>query len=99
MIAEIGRANGLDLYSENNGAIHRLVSKVLAGQADPSSFAKAAGEAQEPLDASANVWMPIYSQNNHDPKLQPYLRQGCPFVLRILGGNVTDLLGQQCPAR
>jgi poly(beta-D-mannuronate) lyase len=46
MLAELGEANGLDLYAEHQGAIHRLVNFCLAGLEDPSLLEKRTGVAQ-----------------------------------------------------
>ena len=46
MLAELGAANGLDLYPVNNGAIHRLVKFSVAGRLDPSIIEKRTGVPQ-----------------------------------------------------
>jgi poly(beta-D-mannuronate) lyase len=46
MIAELGAADGLDLYAEDHGAIHRLVAFDLAGLEDPTAIEKRTGIAQ-----------------------------------------------------
>ncbi len=46
MLAELGEANGIDLYAENHGSIHRLVRFCKEGLLDPGGVAKAAGVAQ-----------------------------------------------------
>ncbi len=43
MLAEFGEANGLDLYAEDKGAIHRLVNFCLAGLEDPAMVEKKTG--------------------------------------------------------
>jgi poly(beta-D-mannuronate) lyase len=45
-LAELGEANDLQLYDENNGAIHRLVSFCLAGLEDPTILQMRTGVAQ-----------------------------------------------------
>jgi poly(beta-D-mannuronate) lyase len=40
MMAELGEANGIDLYSENGGALHRLVKFCVAGLEDPAILQK-----------------------------------------------------------
>lgn len=57
MIAEMAEANGLDLYSYNNGAIHRLVRLCIAGLEDPSLFARATGAAQEDADVTSGIYI------------------------------------------
>lgn len=46
MLAELGEANGMDLYLENNRALHRLVKFCLAGLEDPTILEKQTGVAQ-----------------------------------------------------
>jgi poly(beta-D-mannuronate) lyase len=46
MLAELGEANGLDLYAEDKGAIHRLVNFCIAGLEDPTLLQKRTGVAQ-----------------------------------------------------
>jgi poly(beta-D-mannuronate) lyase len=46
ILAELGAANGLDLYAEQNGAIHRLVNFCVAGMEDPVSLEARSGAAQ-----------------------------------------------------
>ncbi len=55
MIAELAEANGLDLYSYRNGAIHRLVQLCAAGLENPAIFANATGVPQEDFDATAGT--------------------------------------------
>jgi poly(beta-D-mannuronate) lyase len=47
MLAELGHANGFDLYAEREGAIHRLVKFDVAAMKDPSLIAKRTGEEQD----------------------------------------------------
>ena len=55
MIAEMAEANGLDLYSYKNGAIHRLVRVCIAGLQNPGIFQKAAGAVQEDADVTSGI--------------------------------------------
>ncbi len=43
IIAELGEANGINLYAERDGAIHRLVAFNMAGMKDPSPIAARTG--------------------------------------------------------
>lgn len=47
MIAAFGRANGLDLPAEGNGALTRLATRTLAGVDDPKVFEAKTGKRQE----------------------------------------------------
>jgi poly(beta-D-mannuronate) lyase len=46
MLAELGEANGVDMYNMNHGAIHRLVKFDLAALQDPAIIAKRTGVQQ-----------------------------------------------------
>ena len=46
MLAELGEANGIDLYAEENGALHRLVKFCVDGMEDPAILEKRTGVAQ-----------------------------------------------------
>lgn len=55
MLAELGEANGIDMYSQKKGAIHRLVDFDVAGMKDPTIIAKRMGVQQ-------NVSLPFSGQ-------------------------------------
>jgi len=46
LLAELGEANDIDLYAEDNGAIHRLVKFCEAGLKDPTILEKRTGVSQ-----------------------------------------------------
>jgi len=46
MLAELGEANGIDLYAEENGALRRLVKFCVDGMEDPAILEKRTGVAQ-----------------------------------------------------
>ncbi|TBR40687.1 MULTISPECIES: mannuronate-specific alginate lyase [Dyella] len=52
MIAAFGKANGVDLASEGNGALKRLAERTLAGINDPQVFSAKSGYPQELEDVS-----------------------------------------------
>jgi poly(beta-D-mannuronate) lyase len=95
MLAEIGAANGLDLYGERDGALGRLVSVVLAGLANPTDFARRSGTAQEPehLSGWSVAWAEIWYARTRDKNLLPLLQRYRPMRNNWLGGNVTLAFG------
>jgi poly(beta-D-mannuronate) lyase len=99
MLAEIGAANGVELYDENNGALRRLADRVVVGMDDPGSFEKLAGVAQEfPLTthpkASYIAWGEAYYARFHDPRLLKWLGSGArPLEDQRLGGDQTLAFG------
>lgn len=59
-LAELGASRGEDWYALNDGALHRLVAKTIAGLEDPSIFDKLAGVAQQrPIKLGAG-WIELY---------------------------------------
>ena len=72
MLAELGVANGLDLYPLNNGAIHRLVKFSVAGRLDTSIIEKRTGVPQNlpPLTGGLEIgWAVPYVQRFPDTQL------------------------------
>jgi poly(beta-D-mannuronate) lyase len=99
MLAEIGAANGLHLYDENDGALRRLADRVIRGMEEPRDFDRLAGVAQEfPLathpKASYVAWGEAYYARFRDPRLLKWLASGSrPFVDERLGGDQTLAFG------
>jgi poly(beta-D-mannuronate) lyase len=99
MLAEIGAANDLDLYDENDGALRRLADRVIQSVEAPASFEKLAGATQEfPLEthpkASYFAWGEAYYARFRDPRLWRWLASGLrPLVDQRLGGDQTLAFG------
>lgn len=55
ILAELGEANGVDLYGENHGALRKLVLTAASGLIDPMLFANAAGVAQNPQEGGSEA--------------------------------------------
>ena len=82
MLAELAEANGLDLYAEHDGAIHRLVNLCVAGLEDPSLFEKRTGVAQLvtlPYAGSDVGWAVPYVRRFPNPQLSALLAKA-PWV-------------------
>jgi len=82
MLAELGAANGLDLYAVNNGAIHRLVKFSVAGRLDPSIIEKRTGVPQNlpALIGGLEIgWAVPYVQRFPDPQLSAWIAKA-PWV-------------------
>lgn len=76
MIAELAEANGLDLYSFNNGAIHRLVKLCIAGMANPRIFAITTGVTQDDVDVASGMyigWAVPYVQRFPNAQLSAWI--------------------------
>lgn len=82
MLAEFGEANGLDLYAEDNGAIHRLVNFCVAGLEDPTLLQKRTGVAQVvtlPYAGSDIGWAVPYVHRFPNPQLSSLIAKA-PWV-------------------
>jgi poly(beta-D-mannuronate) lyase len=95
MLAELGEANGVDLYAEDHGAIGRLANRVIDGLRDPAPFAAAAGVAQQvrPARGPDLAWAEPYYARFHDRRLIPLLAPARPLRDDRLGGDLTAAFG------
>lgn len=95
MLAEIGRVNGVDLYTEQDCAICRLINRVADGIKDPAYFEQRTGAKQvieKNPDGRAMIWVAILSRAcPQDEKLMMLKARYQPFSGRRLGGNLTDV--------
>ena len=82
LMAELGEANGIDLYAENDGAIHRLVKFCEAGLEDPTILEKRTGVTQVvelPWSGSDIGWAVPYVRRFPDAKLSALIAKA-PWV-------------------
>jgi poly(beta-D-mannuronate) lyase len=89
LLAEFGKANGVDLYARDHGAIHRLVKVSIQGLHDPSLFAKGTGVKQEvPSVISGDQigWAPPYVRQFPNPELSRMIREAPSLSVYYLGG-------------
>jgi poly(beta-D-mannuronate) lyase len=89
MLAELGEANGLDLYAERDGAIHRLVRFNLAAMKDPSILekrAKAKQEAKPPYAGLEIGWAVPYTQRFPNADLAAMIAQAANLRFWQWGG-------------
>jgi poly(beta-D-mannuronate) lyase len=95
--AELARSRGVDLYAENNGALKRLVDRVVASLDDPSFFEKASGAKQEAFSGDGTVppnriaWLEIYQSRFPSPRIEAVLASRRPLASSGLGGDLTFL--------
>ena len=78
MLAELGEANGIDLYSENHGAIQRLAKLCEAGLLRPEIFTKATGVQQNVSDKVSGYeigWAVPYVKRYPDAQLSQWIAQ------------------------
>lgn len=89
MLAELGMPNGIDLYTENNGALKKLVEVSTHGLIDPSLFEKRTGIPQErpdPPSAEAIGWAEPYNRRFPDPAITKLLAEQPDHSYMYLGG-------------
>jgi len=89
MIAELGEANGMDLYAENKGAIHRLVTISEAGLKDPGIFKKATGVEQDVSDSISGSdigWAVPYVKRFPDAQLSKWIAEAKTTAFWQWGG-------------
>jgi poly(beta-D-mannuronate) lyase len=90
-MAELGEANGQDLYAYHRGALHRLVRRCVAGLENNAWFAQQTGFPQDTpgprLTASDLAWMRPYAQRFRDPAIAALLREVHSLSLIYLGGE------------
>ena len=90
--AELAQARGVDLYSENNGAIRRLANLVINAVINQNSFSAYTSTPQHlfPWSFAGDLaWMEPYQARFHDPRLAALIARRRPFINPRLGGNVT----------
>ena len=76
MLAEFGEANGIDLYAEQNHAIHRLVKRCILGLDDPTFFQQQTGVPQvvpEEIGAADIGWAQPYTRRFPDAQISALL--------------------------
>jgi poly(beta-D-mannuronate) lyase len=95
--AELARSQGIDLYAEHNGALQRLVDRVLASLDNPSFFEKATGTKQEAYPGDGTVpssriaWLEIHQSRRPSPEAEAVLSKKRPTGSSEIGGNTTLL--------
>jgi poly(beta-D-mannuronate) lyase len=87
MTAELAELRGEDWYGHENGAIHRLAARVLAGLRDPKSFAALAHETTVDVPRGGLLgWLAFYRPRFPD-KVDG--APSGPFRYNWLGGDLT----------
>jgi poly(beta-D-mannuronate) lyase len=78
MLAELGEANGIDLYATKNGAIHRLVQFNIGAMKDPSIISRRTGAAQDISKTYSGLeigWAVPYIQRFPNAQLSTWMAQ------------------------
>ncbi len=93
MLAELGESNGLDLYAERDGAIHRLVEFDITAMKDPSLIVKRTGETQNitvPYTGLEIGWAVPYIQRFPNADLSKFIAQAPSVRFWQCGGAPPD---------
>jgi poly(beta-D-mannuronate) lyase len=103
MLAELGAANGLDLYSIHDGALHRLVRRVTESLQDAAFFEARAGAKQTAFPAgelptNRLAWLEPYLARFPDSSIERQIAPRRPLASTNLGGNLTLLFGADAQA-
>jgi poly(beta-D-mannuronate) lyase len=103
--AEIAAANGIDLYTEKNGALHRLAHFVTRAILDPQLIARRAGQEQEHQEVPPLSWALPYLARFPDEELERIVRRyrSEPFEnvwlgnMRLRFAGTSNAPGQRSP--
>lgn len=90
-MAEMGEANGQDLYAAQHNRLHLLVTRTLAGLIDNKYFADKAGAPQDTpeggkLKPNDVVWVTPYLRRFPDPMIAQLLQRAGTAPYGYLGG-------------
>jgi poly(beta-D-mannuronate) lyase len=98
MLAEVGLTNGVNLYAEQGGSLHRLVKRILDSNKDASYFERLTGYKQQPypdsddgIPSSRLGWLEPYAARFPSEESKAILRAKRPVSSTALGGNMTLL--------
>jgi poly(beta-D-mannuronate) lyase len=100
MLAEMALVNGIDLYVENGGALHRLASLVMEGLADPEELARRLEIGAQEIAGRRPLalgWAEPYHARFPDPRLGAWLRAARPVIDVRLGGDMTAAFARPDP--
>ena len=96
LIATLAARNGIDLYGDGGGALHRLVKRTVGGLNDPTFFSKKTGVKQTwvgKLSGGKLAWMEAYYSRYPTPEIKYWIDIHRPMKNRRVGGNATLLYG------
>jgi poly(beta-D-mannuronate) lyase len=89
MLAELGEANGIDMYSQNHNALDRLVNLCEQGLQHPEIFEKATGVEQNMPDKISGAvigWAVPYVKRHPDAQLSAWIAQAGSTAFWQWGG-------------
>jgi poly(beta-D-mannuronate) lyase len=99
LLAELGEANGQELYAEQDGALHRLVRRTVEAIGDRKAFAELAGAPQVPLRLAGDEagWLAPYAARFEDADVRRLAAAARPIRAPRLGGDLGAAFPQSEP--
>jgi poly(beta-D-mannuronate) lyase len=94
LLAEVGLANGINLYAENEGGLHQLADLIMRSADDPSFFEQMTGEKQDmerTVTSTSMGWIEAYNKHYPSEKTEYWIKKLRPFHHSRAGGNTTLL--------
>jgi poly(beta-D-mannuronate) lyase len=95
MIAETTKQNGLNLYSYNNGALHRLVKLIVSELGNKQSLltflTRKRQDTKSVITPYSLAWLEVYHARFPSSKTQKWLDEFTLMKSRRIGGDMTSL--------
>lgn len=92
-MAETAKVNNLDLYEEEDGALHRLVARIMTdlgnGQRHIKRKTGVKQEVERTLVSWHWAWLEVYYKHYPSHPIESFLKEKRPTVQRRLGGDLT----------
>lgn len=99
MMAETAAQNGVDLYGENNGAIHKLVNRIASDLNSKQSYITLkAGKEQDMkgvITSASMAWIAPYHKRHPSDNLEKWIDKYKPLRSSRLGGDLSYLFDLQ----
>lgn len=99
MMAETAARNNIDLYAYNNGALKRLVDRILTELETDQKYITEKTEREQNLDGTITpgqlAWMEPYYARFKEPRMERWIKSMRPMEQRRLGGNLTLLFSKE----
>lgn len=95
MIAETAKKNDINLYNQNNGSLHRLVSLIITElNYKQSALTALTGQKQDitnTITPYSLAWLEVYHSRFPSSRTKKWINKLAPMKSRRLGGNLSIL--------
>jgi poly(beta-D-mannuronate) lyase len=99
MMAETAARNNIDLYAYNNGALKRLVDRILTELETDQKYIAEKTDREQNLDGTVTpgqlAWMEPYYARFKEPRMERWIKSMRPMEQRRMGGNLTLLFSKE----